>query len=41
MLLDVRTGAEFDVSHLPGARRVDPDADAAKVGLLVAQGRPS
>ncbi len=41
VLLDVRTGAEFDVSHLPGARRVDPDADAAKVGLLVAQGRPS
>ena len=26
LLLDVRTAAEFDVSHLSGARRVDPDA---------------
>ena len=26
VLLDVRTAAEFDVSHLAGARRVDPDA---------------
>lgn len=25
LLLDVRTAAEFEVSHLPGARRVDPD----------------
>jgi rhodanese-related sulfurtransferase len=24
-ILDVRTGAEFEVSHLQGARRVDPD----------------
>ncbi len=28
VLLDVRTPAEWDVSHLPGARRVDPDASA-------------
>ena len=26
VLLDVRTAAEFEVSHLAGARRVDPDA---------------
>ena len=26
VLLDVRTAAEFDMSHLAGARRVDPDA---------------
>ncbi len=28
VLLDVRTPVEWNVSHLPGARRVDPDADA-------------
>ena len=33
VLLDVRTAAEFDVSHLSGARRVDPDAAASKVAL--------
>ncbi len=32
-LLDVRAPEEFAVSHLPGARRVDPDATAAQVGL--------
>ena len=31
-LLDVRTRAEFDVSHLHGAKHVDPDAAAASVG---------
>jgi rhodanese-related sulfurtransferase len=31
VLLDVRAQAEFDVSHLAGARRVEPDSDAAKV----------
>jgi rhodanese-related sulfurtransferase len=31
VLLDVRTKKEFRVSHLPGARRVDPDASAAEV----------
>jgi len=29
VLLDVRTEAEFNVSHLPGARRVEDSADAA------------
>lgn len=29
LLLDAREPAEYAVSHLPGARRVDPDADAA------------
>ncbi|CAN5587605.1 rhodanese-like domain-containing protein [soil metagenome] len=28
VLLDVRTPAEWNVSHLPGARRVAPEADA-------------
>ena len=28
VLLDVRTAAEFDVSHLASARRVDPDANS-------------
>lgn len=28
LLLDVRTPAEFDVSHLQGAQRIDPDAKA-------------
>jgi rhodanese-related sulfurtransferase len=28
VLLDVRTEAEWNVSHLPGARRVEPDATA-------------
>ena len=31
VLLDVRTPAEFAVSHLQGAQRVDPDADAGRV----------
>ena len=30
-LLDVRTEAEFAVSHLPGALRIDPDASPAQV----------
>jgi rhodanese-related sulfurtransferase len=35
VLLDVRTPAEWNVSHLPGARRVDPSASAesATAGL--------
>ena len=33
VLLDVRTAAEFEVSHLPGAQHVDPEADAAAVKL--------
>ena len=31
VLLDARTPAEYAVSHLPGARRVDPDATAAEL----------
>lgn len=31
ILLDVREPSEFAVSHLPGARRVDPDADVKKL----------
>lgn len=40
LLLDVRTPQEFAVSHLPGARRVDPDASAAEVLPLLRQGQP-
>ncbi len=31
LLLDVRTRAEFEVSHLPGAKHVEPDAPASVV----------
>ncbi|PAP78867.1 hypothetical protein BSZ37_19095 [Rubrivirga marina] len=31
VLLDARTEAEYAVSHLPGAHRVDPDASAAEL----------
>lgn len=34
VLLDARTQAEFDVSHLAGARRVDPDAEKLDLGKL-------
>jgi rhodanese-related sulfurtransferase len=30
LLLDVRTEAEYAVSHIPGARRVDPEAQASQ-----------
>ena len=33
VLLDVRTQAEYDVSHLPGARRVEPGSDPAQLSL--------
>ena len=35
VLLDVRTAAEFEVSHLPNARRIEPDstAESAATGL--------
>ena len=32
LLLDVRTQAEYDVSHLQNAERIEPDAPAAAVG---------
>ena len=38
LLLDVRTRAEFDVSHLRGAKQVEPDAPASVVGA--AEDRP-
>ncbi len=40
VLLDVRTPAEWQVSHLPGARRVDPQATAATAAEGVAKDRP-
>ncbi len=33
LLLDVRTKAEFDVSHLAGATRVEPGVDISKLPL--------
>jgi len=33
VLLDVRTKPEFDVSQIPGARRIDPGADASEIQL--------
>lgn len=36
VVLDARTEAEYAVSHLPGARRVDPDADARALSLALA-----
>ncbi|MEO0883968.1 MAG: rhodanese-like domain-containing protein [Pseudomonadota bacterium] len=36
ILLDVREEKEFEVSHIPGAVRVDPDASASDVGALLA-----
>lgn len=33
VLLDVRTRAEYDVSHLPGAIHVEPGSDPATVNL--------
>lgn len=40
VLLDVRTAAEWKVSHLPGARRVDPNADAKTAGDGIAKDAP-
>ena len=33
VLLDVRTVAEFEISHLSGAQQIDPDAEASAVKL--------
>lgn len=33
ILLDVRTAPEYDVSHIHGARRVEPDAAASTIKL--------
>jgi rhodanese-related sulfurtransferase len=40
ILLDVREPNEFAVSHLPGARRVDPDADVIKLLASLTPKRP-
>lgn len=40
VLLDVRTPAEWEVSHLPGARRVDPQADARVAAGKLAKDAP-
>lgn len=40
VLLDVRTPAEYEVSHLKGARRVDPKADAESAAKGIAKDAP-
>lgn len=40
LILDVRTEEEFIVSHLPDARRVDPDAEGFELKDLINTGRP-
>jgi rhodanese-related sulfurtransferase len=40
VLLDVRTPEEWDVSHLPGARRVDPSASAENVAAGLSKETP-
>ena len=40
VLLDVRTPEEWNVSHLPGARRVEPDASAASAAMGLSKETP-
>ena len=40
LLLDVRTPAEFAVSHLPGAMQIDPNVDPRKLKLPADKGAP-
>jgi rhodanese-related sulfurtransferase len=40
VLLDVRTPEEWNVSHLPGARRVDPSASADRVAAGLPKDTP-
>ena len=40
ILLDVRMPAEWEVSHLPGARQVDPKADAKTTAAGLAKDTP-
>jgi rhodanese-related sulfurtransferase len=40
ILLDVRTEEEWQVSHLPGAQRVDPDAAVERVAAGLAKETP-
>jgi rhodanese-related sulfurtransferase len=39
-LIDVRTRAEFDVSHLQGAHHVEPDSEPSQLELAVAKQAP-
>ena len=40
LLLDVRAPEEYAVSHLPGARRADPEARAGQLDLGVGRDQP-
>jgi rhodanese-related sulfurtransferase len=40
VLLDVRAAEEFSVSHLAGARRIDPDATASQLPSGIAKDQP-
>jgi rhodanese-related sulfurtransferase len=40
VLLDVRTKEEWDASHIPGARRVDPDAPIEKANSGISKDTP-
>ncbi len=40
LLLDVRAAEEFSVSHLAGARRIDPDAMASQLEPGIAKDQP-
>jgi len=40
VLLDVRTEEEWDVSHLSGARRVDPNSSVEKVAAEISKETP-
>ncbi|MGI8956096.1 MAG: rhodanese-like domain-containing protein [Chthoniobacterales bacterium] len=40
VLLDVRTPAEYEVSHLKGARQVDPKADAQSAAKAIPKDAP-
>lgn len=39
-LLDVRQAEEFTLSHLPGARRIDPNVNAEAIKAVAATDRP-
>ncbi len=40
VLLDVRTAAEYAISHLPGAQQVDPESSAEDVMVKLPTDRP-
>lgn len=39
-LLDVREAAEYAISHLPGAIRIDPDADSTQIAAVIDPTKP-